>query len=114
MIYVRQPGYEGPSETEGCREGCEERGEVSSAGVEWLAPTSLEEALSVRAERGDEATVVAGGTFLGILMNQGFLSPSAIVSLAGVPELREIEVVEGELRLGAMVTHRRLERDGRV
>jgi aerobic carbon-monoxide dehydrogenase medium subunit len=83
-------------------------------GIEWLAPASLAEALGRRAERADEATVVAGGTFLGILMNQGFLSPSAMLSLGGVPELRGIEVVDGTLRLGAMVTHRELERDERV
>src|SRR4051794_29181047 len=76
-----------------------------------MAPTSLEEALALRAEHGDEATVLAGETFLGILMNQGFLAPSALLSLGRVPELREIEVVDGELRLGAMVTHRRVERE---
>src|SRR4029453_17171673 len=78
---------------------------------EWMAPTSLEEALSLRAERGDEATVLAGGTFLGILMNQGFLAPGAFLSLGAVPELREMEGLDGELRLGAMVTHRRVERE---
>ena len=76
-----------------------------------MAPASLEEALALRAERGDEATVLAGGTFLGILMNQGFLTPSAFLSLGAVPELRELGVVDGELRLGAMVTHRRVERE---
>jgi aerobic carbon-monoxide dehydrogenase medium subunit len=76
-----------------------------------MVPSSLEEALALRAEHGDEATVLAGGTFLGILMNQGFLAPSAFLSLGGVRELREIEVVDGELRLGAMVTHRRVERE---
>jgi len=76
-----------------------------------MAPASLGEALALRAERGDEATVLAGGTFLGILMNQGFLTPSAFLSLGAVPELRRIEVVDGELRLGAMVTHRRVERE---
>ena len=75
-----------------------------------MAPASLEEALALRAERGDEATVLAGGTFLGILMNQGFLTPGAFLSLGAVHELRRIEVVDGELRLGAMVTHRRVER----
>ena len=45
-----------------------------------MAPASLEEALALRAERGDEATVLAGGTFLGILMNQGFLAPAALLS----------------------------------
>jgi carbon-monoxide dehydrogenase medium subunit len=76
-----------------------------------MAPASLEEALTLRAERGDEATVLAGGTFLGILMNQGFLTPSALLSLGRVEELREMKVVDGELRLGAMVTHRRVERE---
>jgi carbon-monoxide dehydrogenase medium subunit len=80
---------------------------------EWMAPDSLEEALALRAERGDEATVLAGGTFLGILMNQGFLAPDAFLSLGRVDELKRIDVVDGELRLGAMVTHRRVEREVR-
>jgi aerobic carbon-monoxide dehydrogenase medium subunit len=74
-----------------------------------MAPSSLEEALALRAENGD-ATVLAGGTFLGILMNQGLLAPSVLLSLGGVEELRRVEVVDGELRLGAMVTHRTVER----
>ena len=76
----------------------------------WIAPSTLEEAVALRAEHED-ATVLAGGTFLGILMNQGLLAPSALLWLGGVEELRRIEVVEGELRLGAMVTHRRVERE---
>ncbi len=78
---------------------------------EWMAPTSLEEALALRAERGDHATVLAGGTFVGILMNQRILTPPALLSLGAVPELRSMEVVDGELRLGAMVTHRQVERE---
>jgi aerobic carbon-monoxide dehydrogenase medium subunit len=74
----------------------------------WLAPESLEEALELRGERGD-ATVLAGGTFLGILINQGFLEPEALLDLGGVPGLDGIEVVDGELRLGAMATHRAVE-----
>jgi len=88
---------------------------VNTAAIEWLAPSSLEDALTLRAEHGDEATVIAGGTFLGILMNQGFLTPSAMLSLGAVAELRGIEVTDdGELRLGATVTHREVERDARI
>jgi aerobic carbon-monoxide dehydrogenase medium subunit len=79
-----------------------------------MAPGSLEEALALRAERGDEATVLAGGTFLGILMNQGFLAPAALLSLGRVEELRRIEADGGELRLGAMVSHRAVERSEAV
>jgi aerobic carbon-monoxide dehydrogenase medium subunit len=79
-----------------------------------MAPASLEEALALRAERGDEATVLAGGTFVGILMNQGFLAPSALLSLGGVSELDQIAVEDGELRLGAMTRHRAVERSDAV
>lgn len=78
------------------------------AGPEWLAPASLDEALALRARYGDEATVLAGGTFVGILVNQGFLAPSAFLSLRGVPGLDGIAGGEA-LRLGALVTHRAVE-----
>jgi carbon-monoxide dehydrogenase medium subunit len=79
-----------------------------------MAPASLEEALALRAEHGDDATVLAGGTFLGILANQGFLAPSAYLSLGAVRSLRGIAVEGGELRLGAMATHSAVERSDAV
>ena len=82
--------------------------------TDWLAPESLEEALVLRAEHGGDATVLAGGTFLGILMNQGFLAPDTLLSLGRVRGLDEIEVADGELRLGAMATHRAVERSAVV
>jgi carbon-monoxide dehydrogenase medium subunit len=79
----------------------------------WFAPTTLDEALALRSEHGD-ATVLAGGTFLGILMNQGFLAPEAFLALGGVRELREIAVRDGALHLGAMATHTAVERSPAV
>lgn len=76
---------------------------------EWLAPRSLDEALELKAERGGEATVVAGGTFVGLMVNQRLLSPSAFLSLRHVPGLDHVRA-DGELRLGALVTHRAVER----
>jgi aerobic carbon-monoxide dehydrogenase medium subunit len=84
---------------------------VTDPGPRWLAPSSQEEALALRAEHGEAATVLAGGTFLGILMNQGFLAPATLLSLGRVRELRGIELRDdGALRLGAMATHREVER----
>ena len=65
-------------------------------------------ALALKAERGEATTVVAGGTFLGILVNQRLLEPSSLLSLARVPGLDVIEAGE-VLRLGAMVRHRTVE-----
>jgi aerobic carbon-monoxide dehydrogenase medium subunit len=87
---------------------------TAAAGPAWLAPTSLEEALALRAEHGDDATVLAGGTFLGILMNQGFLKPAALLSLGRVGGLGTIEPADGRLRLGAMATHTAVERSETV
>src|SRR3954451_16045072 len=84
------------------------------APVEWLAPDSLDEAVALRAERGDASTVVAGGSFLGILMNQGFVRPTSLLSLQRVDALRGIRAGDGELRIGAMTTHRAVERDDTV
>lgn len=81
---------------------------------EWLEPRSLDEVLSLRAEHGDEATIVAGGSFLGIVMNQKLLAPMMLVALRGVPNLRYIEADEEVLRLGAMTTHRAVERSEAV
>jgi carbon-monoxide dehydrogenase medium subunit len=76
---------------------------------EWLAPRSLDEALALKAERGEEATVLAGGTFLGILFNQRLLSPTCLLSLRAVSGLDRVEG-SGVLRLGAMARHRAVER----
>jgi aerobic carbon-monoxide dehydrogenase medium subunit len=77
---------------------------------EWHEPRSLEEVLSLRAEHGDEATIIAGGSFLGIIMNQGLFAPTRLVALRNVPELDYIEADDNVLRLGAMTTHRAVER----
>jgi carbon-monoxide dehydrogenase medium subunit len=77
---------------------------------EWYEPGSLDEVLSLRAEHGEEATVVAGGSFLGIVMNQKLFAPTMLVALRSVPDLDYIEVDDRILRLGAMTTHRAVER----
>ncbi len=81
---------------------------------EWHEPRSLEEVLALRAEHGDEATVVAGGSFLGIVINQKLLVPTRLVALRRVGDLGYIEAGDGLLRLGAMATHRSVEQHGVV
>jgi carbon-monoxide dehydrogenase medium subunit len=75
---------------------------------EWHSPTTLEEAVSLRARLGETAVVIAGGTFTGILVANGLIRPSAFIHLAKVPGLDAIDIGD-ELRLGAMVTHRQVE-----
>jgi carbon-monoxide dehydrogenase medium subunit len=72
-------------------------------------PASVEEAVGVLSELGDEAKVVAGATALTILYRQRLIAPSALVSIGRIPGLTGIELAGGELRLGAMVRHREVE-----
>jgi carbon-monoxide dehydrogenase medium subunit len=77
--------------------------------VTWMAPRTVAEAARLKAE-WPEATLVAGGTFVGILTRQGLLASDDWISLQDVRELRELSI-GSELALGAMVTHRRIELD---
>jgi aerobic carbon-monoxide dehydrogenase medium subunit len=75
---------------------------------DWHSPKTLDEAIDLKASLGDGAVVVAGGTFTGILVANGLIRPRAFIHLARVPGLDNIDIGD-ELRLGAMVTHRRVE-----
>jgi aerobic carbon-monoxide dehydrogenase medium subunit len=77
--------------------------------VTWMAPRTVTEAVELKAEHPD-ATLVAGGTFVGILTRQGLLASDDWISLQNVRELRELST-SSDLALGAMVTHRRIELD---
>src|SRR5215204_306696 len=74
-----------------------------------MAPGTVAEAVRLKAE-WPEATLVAGGTFVGILTRQGLLASENWISLQDVRELRELST-GSELALGAMGTHRRIELD---
>src|SRR2546422_10661083 len=76
---------------------------------EYAAPRTLDEALAVLGEHGDEARIIAGGTALVTLMRQRLIRPSCLVSLRDVKGLDRIETANGAVRLGALVTHREAE-----
>ncbi len=68
-------------------------------------PGSLEEALAVLSEHGEDARPMAGGTAIVNLMKQSLLFASHIVSMQDVPGMRDISFGNGELHIGPLVTH---------
>ncbi len=72
--------------------------------VEVLAPTTLAEALAVKAER-PEAVPVAGGTDVMVELDARRLHPSIWLDLSRVAELRGWRTVHGWFELGAGVTY---------
>lgn len=75
--------------------------------MRWHMPPTVAEALRLKAD-DPAATIVAGGTFLGILIRQGLLDCEDWISLQQVRELSSLRT-DGDLVVGAMVTHREVE-----
>ena len=77
---------------------------------EYRETSSLDEALALLRERGSDASAIAGGTSLVLLMKQGLVQPALVVDLRRIDALRGIRVTaDGGLELGALETHRAIE-----
>lgn len=74
-------------------------------------PSTLDHAVSLLAEFGEEARILAGGTELILLLKTGLASAKHLIDIKGIPELDRMEFDEktGALRIGGAVTHRRVE-----
>lgn len=71
----------------------------------YLAPRSLEEAMSGLAEHGEDAQVLAGGQSLVPMMNLRLAAPSALVDLNYLGELSGVERTDDHLVVGSMTRH---------
>ncbi len=81
------------------------------ANFEYVAPTSLDEALAILAERGEDAKVLAGGQSLIPLMKLRFAAPALIVDINRVPGLDDMTLDRSNrLHVGALVRNSTLER----
>jgi carbon-monoxide dehydrogenase medium subunit len=83
---------------------------VKAAPFSYVAPESVEETISVLAEHGDDAKVLAGGQSLMPLMALRLAAPAVVVDVNRLPGLDRIERGPDGLRLGALVRHRDIER----
>ncbi|MHB1432195.1 MAG: FAD binding domain-containing protein [Streptosporangiaceae bacterium] len=77
----------------------------------YEAPRSLDEAVALLAEAGDDAKVLAGGQSLIPLMKLRFAAPGLLVDINNIPGLDyHREDADGTLRIGALARHADLER----
>ncbi len=69
---------------------------------EYHAPGSVDEALKLLAQYGDEAKVLAGGHSLLPMMKLRFAEPGHLVDINNIPQLAGISEQGGTLHIGAM------------
>ena len=74
------------------------------AEFDYVAPTSLDEALSALGG-AEDAKVIAGGHSLLPLMKLRLAAPALLVDLRRVPGLDALQSDNGTIRIGAMVRH---------
>jgi carbon-monoxide dehydrogenase medium subunit len=79
------------------------------AEFDYEAPDSLEEAIRMLQENGDEAKLLAGGHSLLPLMKLRLAAPALLVDLRKVPGLHGVQRENGSWRIGAMVPHAEVE-----
>lgn len=76
----------------------------------YLSPTTLDEALALKAQHADRARILAGGTDLLLEMERGVRKapdggPLILIDLTRIPGLAEIREADGVIHLGPLVTH---------
>src|SRR3990172_5120855 len=82
---------------------------------EYVAPDSLEEAVSLAAQHGAHAKLLAGGQSLIPAMNFRVVQPAMLIDLNRISELRYVhQGDDGSLAIGAMTTQHELEIDALV
>jgi len=78
---------------------------VIPAQFEYVAPTTVEDALSALAEAGEDAKVIAGGQSLLPVLRMRLNAPTLVVDLGKIEALRGIREDGDALVIGAMTTH---------
>jgi carbon-monoxide dehydrogenase medium subunit len=81
------------------------------ADCRYTRAQSVDEAVACLTEAKGDGHIIAGGVALGILMNEKLVDPTWLIDISALDEVRGIELLgDGTLRIGALVTHREIER----
>ena len=82
---------------------------MKAAAFDYVKPKALPEALSLLAEAGEDARLIAGGQTLLATLNMRLSEPSILIDITNISELKGITLQGDHLRIGALVTHTEIE-----
>jgi 2-furoyl-CoA dehydrogenase FAD binding subunit len=75
---------------------------------DYLGPDTIDEALALLAEYGDDARVLAGGQSLVPMLNLRIVEAAALIDISRIAALDTIEERDGTIEIGAAVTQNKL------
>ena len=71
----------------------------------YVRPESLDQALRLLAEHGDDARILAGGQSLMPVLNMRLSQPKLLIDINRIDALKGITVRNGSVRIGALTRH---------
>ena len=84
------------------------------AQFDYVVPASLDEAVALLAQHGDEAKILAGGHSLIPAMKLRLAQPQLLIDIGRLKDLAYIREEGGQLLIGALTTHYELESSARL
>jgi aerobic carbon-monoxide dehydrogenase medium subunit len=81
---------------------------------EYVAPTTVAEAIDVLTAHQDEASVLAGGQSLIPLLALRLARPAVVIDINGLQELSGVSASEGRVAVGAMTREFQAEESGTI
>ena len=75
----------------------------------YIQPKTVDDALECLQQHGSDATVLAGGQSLMASLNMRLSNPAVLIDINDIDELSGINMVENQLRIGAMTRQVELE-----
>jgi 2-furoyl-CoA dehydrogenase FAD binding subunit len=75
---------------------------------DYARPDSVDEAVALLAEYGDDARILAGGQSLMAMMNLRLADPAMLIDIARIADLGHIRDLGDKIEVGAAVTQNRL------
>jgi carbon-monoxide dehydrogenase medium subunit len=84
---------------------------VIPAAFDYVAPTTVDDAVRALSEAGEDAKVIAGGQSLLPVLRMRLSAPSKLVDLGKVAALRGVREDGGFLVIGSMTTHYDVQRE---
>jgi len=87
---------------------------VIPAAFDYVAPTSLDEALAALGTHGDDAKIIAGGQSLLPVLRMRLNAPEVVIDLGRIDALRGVRDDGDAIVIGAMTTHHDVVHDALV
>lgn len=87
---------------------------MKSPDFDYTQVQTVEQAIALLTEYGDDARILAGGQTLLATLNMRLSEPALLIDITHIAALKTIEVRADKLHIGALVTHTEIERSALI